>query len=246
MRAFNRYILFMKWGIEYSLKPLGKWSVWILVSALGHLALWSGIMNGNEPVARIQVEKGVEVLQARMLPVMPEAPPPVSESPPEEPVVATEVPAENVVDHTQPKASPHPFPESLPDEPLVEQTPAPKRPENPPVLAPDLSELVEDCPEPVLPETEAGALQSDQPPTALVSPPPRYPAVAIRRGIEGKVVLEVEADSFGVPVMVNIHRSSGFNFLDEEARRTVLERWRFENSSAGSIRFEVLIHFRLE
>ncbi|MCC5833435.1 MAG: TonB family protein [Opitutales bacterium] len=239
----------MKWGIEYSLKPVGKWSMWIVCSALGHLALWSGFSSGNEPVARIQIQKGAEVLQARMLPSMPETPPPVSEPPPAEaPLVGTEAPSDSVSDPVEQKEKlqDQAVSDPSPAESAVGQAAAPPPTENIPDLTLDLSELAETCPESAAPEVEAGALQSHQPPTALVSPPPRYPAVAIRRGIEGKVALDVEADPAGVPVAVNIHRSSGFNFLDEEARRTVLERWRFENPSADRIRFEVLIHFRLE
>src|SRR5690606_32454384 len=57
--------------------------------------------------------------------------------------------------------------------------------------------------------------------------PPRYPAVAMRRGLEGTVVLRVMIDASGVPEAVRIERSSGHRELDRAAREHVLAAWRF-------------------
>lgn len=58
------------------------------------------------------------------------------------------------------------------------------------------------------------------------NPMPSYPPVARRRGIEGKVVLDVLVSAEGQALSVEIARSSGSSLLDEAARETIA-RWRF-------------------
>lgn len=58
------------------------------------------------------------------------------------------------------------------------------------------------------------------------NPMPSYPPAARRRGIEGKVVLDVLVSAEGRALSVAIARSSGSSLLDEAARETV-GRWRF-------------------
>ncbi|MGH8085043.1 MAG: energy transducer TonB [Lysobacter sp.] len=61
-----------------------------------------------------------------------------------------------------------------------------------------------------------------------VAPPPPYPASALRKGLEGTVLLEVLVDTDGRPMEVTVSRSSGHRELDRAAQRHVLERWRFQ------------------
>lgn len=60
-----------------------------------------------------------------------------------------------------------------------------------------------------------------------VAPPPRYPRIAARTGLEGTVTLRVLVDANGRPVEVAIERSSGHRELDRAARDQVLAQWRF-------------------
>ena len=64
------------------------------------------------------------------------------------------------------------------------------------------------------------------------NPLPRYPAIARRRGWEGRVVLRVEVDSDGRPLSVAIAQSSDHSVLDDAARSTI-RRWLFEPGRRG-------------
>ena len=50
-----------------------------------------------------------------------------------------------------------------------------------------------------------------------IAPAPDYPTVALRQGVEGRVVLRIEVDAGGVPTGGSIERSSGSNLLDRTA-----------------------------
>ncbi|GAB4469359.1 MAG: hypothetical protein OHK0044_11400 [Burkholderiaceae bacterium] len=51
--------------------------------------------------------------------------------------------------------------------------------------------------------------------------PPPYPPLSRRLGEQGVVVLRVVIDEHGVPLAVDVHRSSGYARLDEAARDAV-------------------------
>lgn len=59
------------------------------------------------------------------------------------------------------------------------------------------------------------------------APAPAYPREALRRRIEGTVMLQVLVDVDGRPLDVLVQHSSGSRVLDEAARVQVLRRWRF-------------------
>ena len=67
------------------------------------------------------------------------------------------------------------------------------------------------------------------------APPPPYPSIAIRRGLEGEVLLLVEVDAAGIPRSVEIARSSGHSVLDRAARDQVLARWRFHPAMSNGV-----------
>lgn len=67
------------------------------------------------------------------------------------------------------------------------------------------------------------------------APPPTYPVPALRNYEQGTVLLRVEVDSSGQPVMVSIERSSGSRSLDQAARQQVLKRWRFEPAQRDGV-----------
>jgi protein TonB len=58
-------------------------------------------------------------------------------------------------------------------------------------------------------------------------PAPGYPSQALRRRIEGEVLLRVEVDARGRPTRVQVERGSGARQLDAAAVAAV-RRWRFE------------------
>jgi protein TonB len=58
------------------------------------------------------------------------------------------------------------------------------------------------------------------------NPPPRYPAAARRRGVEGTVLVRLKVDGRGRVLDAEVLRSSGSKLLDEAAA-SALRRWRF-------------------
>jgi protein TonB len=64
----------------------------------------------------------------------------------------------------------------------------------------------------------------------LNNPPPAYPMVARRQGLQGRVVLHVEVLADGVCGQINIQKSSGYAMLDNAALQTV-KNWRFMPAS---------------
>ena len=81
------------------------------------------------------------------------------------------------------------------------------------------------------------------------TPRPGYPAVAIRRGYEGSVLLNVHVLPNGKPEEVTIFKSSGLKVLDNAALKAV-KKWRFVPAQRGfkavSSWVKVPIEFRLE
>lgn len=59
------------------------------------------------------------------------------------------------------------------------------------------------------------------------SPPPDYPAAAMRAGAEGTVMVRVEVGTDGAPLSVDIAERSGSRDLDRAAVEAV-RRWRFQ------------------
>ena len=81
--------------------------------------------------------------------------------------------------------------------------------------------------------TEPGS--GDSPPLRIAehSPPPEYPASALRKGERGVVMLSVAVDAQGRPTRVRVVQRSGSRALDRAAVEAV-QRWRFQPAlSAG-------------
>ncbi|MGJ0490300.1 energy transducer TonB [Methylobacter sp.] len=64
------------------------------------------------------------------------------------------------------------------------------------------------------------------------NPPPKYPAIAKRRGWQGTVRLRVSVSAEGYSEAVAIHSSSGYEELDESAIEAV-RKWRFIAAKRG-------------
>lgn len=67
----------------------------------------------------------------------------------------------------------------------------------------------------------------------LQNPKPVYPPMSRRLGEEGKVVLRVRVSAQGLPLAIEVSKSSGFPRLDDAARVAV-ERWRFVPARQGN------------
>ena len=79
-------------------------------------------------------------------------------------------------------------------------------------------------------------------------PEPEYPTRALRRGLQGQVILLVTVDAIGNSRKITLRKSSGHGVLDERAIKTV-ERWEFvparEDGRPVDGRILVPIRFRL-
>ncbi|TCJ15102.1 energy transducer TonB [Parasulfuritortus cantonensis] len=67
----------------------------------------------------------------------------------------------------------------------------------------------------------------------LANPKPAYPLISRRLGEQGVVHLRVHVGTDGLPLKVEVKRSSGFERLDRCAQETVT-RWRFVPAKRGS------------
>jgi protein TonB len=65
-----------------------------------------------------------------------------------------------------------------------------------------------------------------------INPKPEYPRLARNRGWQGKVLLRVQVTAEGRSGAVNVHKSSGYEMLDESAIDAV-EKWKFIPAKRG-------------
>ncbi|MEI7088456.1 TonB family protein [Pectobacterium versatile] len=131
-------------------------------------------------------------------------------------------------------------------EPEKKPEPAPKKvavKKNPPAPAPKPQAETASATAPITPAPvaqKAVAQPVDAPLTPplanadyLHNPAPSYPDVAISRGYEGTVLLNVQVRADGKVQTIRIHQSSGYPSLDDAARDTV-RRWSFVPARRGS------------
>jgi protein TonB len=80
------------------------------------------------------------------------------------------------------------------------------------------------------------------------NPPPKYPRMARRRGLEGVVTIEALIDSNGKVVELRIFSSSGHRILNKSAMKAV-RGWRFTPGTVGGrrqqMRVKVPVRFQL-
>lgn len=177
--------------------------------------------------------------------------PDVGEMPPASSIVdlseATDAAAANSRQQSPPLPVTTPRRNLLPDaRPVVEQTstrlwkksPAPPRPVTPDTAA-DLA----------LPSTLQQGQDAESAPQKVHSPPPAYPAAALRQGITGRVVLRVKVDAEGTVVAAGVSQSSGHATLDKAALAGV-RQWRFQPARHLGVAIEkeiaVPITFRID
>lgn len=97
------------------------------------------------------------------------------------------------------------------------------------------------------PDVQSSAPQHAVP--SLGNLPPKYPLAARRRGMEGRVVIEVRVDRHGEVATATVAVSSGHRLLDRAALGAV-EKWTFQparyGSRAVSVTIAIPITFALE
>jgi protein TonB len=184
--------------------------------ALALRALWS------YAPARAVLETTVTLMVSLVEPQVTPAPP--RQAPKPEPLPVKPKPKPKAKPKPQPVKAPEPLPVlAVPEEvpapvaPPVE-VPVAKAPESPPIEASPVEVPPALPPPPLVPPR----FDADY----LSNPSPEYPALSRRLGEEGQVVLRVRVSAEGLPVRVEVKRSSGFKRLDEAAVGAV-KRWKF-------------------
>lgn len=107
----------------------------------------------------------------------------------------------------------------------LSQQRTPALPEVPPQVPPMTIEFTAPAPPVVEPPPSANA-------GYLHNPAPEYPALAMRRGWEGTVLLRVHVLASGSPSEIQVQKSSGREALDQAAVKAV-KRWSFVPAKRG-------------
>lgn len=89
-------------------------------------------------------------------------------------------------------------------------------------------------------------VETEAKPEPIFQPSPRYPSIAVRRGLEGVVELAVKINPDGSPLSVRVSQSSGYSFFDQSALETVRDQWRFSHGTCQTGLVVVTMNFRLE
>ncbi|WP_121114430.1 energy transducer TonB [Croceibacterium ferulae] len=132
--------------------------------------------------------------------------------------------------------------------PAIAIAPAMAQPAAVPQAAPAAPAAQPAEPAPAPPAQPAAAQSGDLGARILSAPPPRYPVQSRRRREQGTVELLLTLDTDGSVETIAVHRSSGFERLDDAALSAV-RRWRWEPTvQAGTpvkVRGVVAIPFQL-
>lgn len=151
-------------------------------------------------------------------PVQPVVEPVVEPPPPVEDELATKPPPPKPV----PKPKPKPVPKLAPKPVPQPAAPAPAAPQ--PVAPP--AAPAPPAPAPITPASaNAGYLKN---------PAPEYPALALRKGWEGTVLLRVQVLANGKPGETQVQKTSGRQQLDDAALHAV-KRWSFVPAKQGDV-----------
>ncbi|MBA5236631.1 MULTISPECIES: energy transducer TonB [Pectobacterium] len=161
----------------------------------------------------------------------PELTPPVVNKPVDDNALLPPEPEKKEPERKAPEKKPEPAPKKVA---VKKNPPAP----TPKPQAETVSASAPVTPAPVAQQAVAPPVDAPlTPPLAnadyLHNPAPSYPDVAISRGYEGTVLLNVQVRADGKVQTIRIHQSSGYPSLDEAARDTVL-RWSFVPARRGN------------
>ncbi len=136
---------------------------------------------------------------------------------------ATQTPQETA----QVEPLPEPLPAAAGSSDMPDAKPAPVQEEAPKLVETAPPPPASTEPAPAAPGSTTPAAGNSQPmPVAGQSPPPTYPAAALRRGESGSVVVRVDVDATGYANNITVIQRSGSRELDRAATDAV-RRWRF-------------------
>jgi protein TonB len=149
---------------------------------------------------------------------------------------------------SEPRLPPPPQPVAIADAAATPNAPAgvvEAQPPAPPIAAPVATAPVA-APAPAAPpRVEPPSTDADY----LRNPKPVYPPISKRLGEQGSVVLRVLIGADGAAQRAEIHKSSGFDRLDQAALATVL-KWRYVPGKRAGVAeamwFDVPVSFILE
>lgn len=175
-------------------------------------ALQSGLLR-----RAVEIIVPAEILSEIIEPPKPKiVPPPPTPVPQKQPVVKKTAPT--------PPPPPQPMaindPTPAPNAPTGVTTPQPP----PPPIAAPVAAVPAPPPAPpappkvVLPSSDADYLQN---------PKPAFPSLSRRLGEQGRVTLRIYVGADGAVQKIDLQQTSGFTRLDQEAIKTVQQRWRF-------------------
>lgn len=224
----------------------------IAASVLIHGAIWWYVQTAKADVPEVapQVpEMTVELTSPT--PPTPEPPPPEPPPPPPPPPPEPAQPEQPTEDPDALKPPPKPVekPVEKPKvekpkpvkkpEPVKKPTPpapaAPAAPSNPAPAAPTPSPAPPaPAAAPAAPAKESAAISGL---ASLGNPPPEYPGAALRKGMEGRVILRIKVLPNGRAGSVEVTKSSGKQVLDDAAVETV-RNWKFVPAKRGDTPIE--------
>ncbi|OOC12859.1 energy transducer TonB [Dickeya dadantii] len=154
----------------------------------------------------------------------PDEPPPAVEPPVDEQALTPPVPQPTRVNETAAVNTPKPV-KPIAKKPATPRQPAAPAPQSVPVnTASTTPAATPAATAPVTPPSASAAY--------LRNPPPAYPDVAINRGWEGTVLLNVQVRPDGKVQTIRLQRSSGYPTLDDAAREAV-QHWSFVPARRG-------------
>ncbi|MBQ4767214.1 TonB family protein [Pectobacterium versatile] len=219
----------------------------VIATLLLHTAVLALFNSASTPPVTVPARPqpvSIELVAAAAEPVLQAQP---AEPEPIEPDVVT----------PPPELTPPPVDKPVDDNALLPPVPEKKEPEKKPEPTPKKVAVKKNPPAPTpKPQAEAASATAPitpapvaqkavaQPVDAPLTPPlanadylhnpaPSYPDVAISRGYEGTVLLNVQVRADGKVQTIQIHQSSGYPSLDDAARDTV-RRWSFVPARRGS------------
>ncbi|QHP56632.1 energy transducer TonB [Pectobacterium carotovorum] len=217
----------------------------VIATLLLHAAVLALFHSASTPPVTVPARPqpvSIELIAAAAEPVLQAQP---AEPEPIEPDVVT----------PPPELTPPPVDKPVDDNALLPPVPEKKEPEKKPESTPKKVAVKKNPPAPTpKPQAEAASATITPAPVAqkavaqpvdapltpplanadyLHNPAPSYPDVAISRGYEGTVLLNVQVRADGKVQTIRIHQSSGYPSLDDAARDTV-RRWSFVPARRGS------------
>ncbi len=191
----------------------------VAISLLLHLSLWLWFQRSAPATSTLRPPKLVTITFVTPSPQPHPLVQPVQQPTPVVPPTPIAKPVAKAISKPKPRLVPTPEPKPV----AIESTPASSSSEQTATVPTPLATAPTPAPELVPANTKA---------TSRRNPKPDYPAVAKRRGWEGKVILAIEVLTDGTPGKISVVESSGREILDKAAIETV-KRWLFEPARRG-------------